>query len=268
MHDRREFLRGAAALSFSTWIGAELAADSLVEAARPTSRETAGGILRLRLQASRLEAQSLFYGQTLGWPVAREGDSLRVRAGGTEIVFDPTADDLPKYHIAWAIPCNKLAAAKAWLAARTSLLQAPDGRDEFHFQSANRRGVYFADADGSILELIARDDLGDVVPGPFTLADLLYVNHVGLVVDDMDASIAALGSACGLRPMAPPQPTFTTLGDAHRHVVLVPRGRLWIPERVVAAAPFATEVVLHGSGSTHYQFVGLPYQVTTSPDRA
>lgn len=266
MRNRREFLRDAAALSFSTWLAAELAADGLVAAARPTSQETRGGILQLRLQASRLEAQALFYGQTLGWPVVREGGSLRVRAGGTEIVFEPTGGDVPRYHIAWAIPCNKLAAGKAWLAARTSLLRAPDGRDELHFRSINRRAVYFADADGSILELIARDDVGDVVPGPFTLADLLYVNHIGLVVDDMDASIAALGAACGLQPTAPPQPTFTKLGDPHRHVVLVPRDRLWIPERVVAAAPFSTEVVLHGPERTHYRFESLPYRVATSPD--
>lgn len=268
MRDRREFLRGAAALSFSTWLGAELVADDLVAAVRPAREETGGGILRLRLRASRMEAQSVFYSQTMGWQVARKKSLLQVRAGGTEIIFEPSDDAVPVYHIAWAIPCNKFATGKAWLAARTSLLRAPDGRDEFHFRSANRRAVYFADADGSILELIARDDLGDIAPGPFSLADLLYVNHVGLVVDDMDTSIAALSAACGLQPTAPPRPTFTKLGDAHRHVVLVPPGRFWLPEMSQAAEVFPTEVVLHGPERTTYRFDQLPYRVTTSPDQS
>lgn len=267
MQDRRQFLKRAAAISFASWIGAEMAHDSNVAADVPSRQDTAGGILQLGLRATRIDAQSQFYGEVMGWPVKRSGRDLWVSAGGTRIHFEPAAEGTsPRYHIAWAIPCNKFDAGKRWLAKRATLLRAPDGRDEFHFRGANRRGVYFADPEGSILELIARDDLGDITPGPFTRDDLLHVNHVGLVVDNMTASIRALGESCGLGPTAPPLPTFTKLGDAYRHVVLVPRGRLWFPEQTLPAEVFPTEVILQGGDSRHHRFENLPYRVVVSAD--
>lgn len=176
--------------------------------------------------------------------------------------FDPTpADDEPYYHLAWAIPSNKFETGKEWLAERTPILRHSDGRDEFHFRTANRRAVYFADPAGNVLELIARDDLGDTASGSFGLRDLLYLNHAGLVVDDIDTAMWQIRDALGLSPTARPLPTFTKLGDAHRHVVLVPRERLWLPEMNRGAEVFAAEVVLHGPEEAEIEIEGLPYRV-------
>lgn len=167
----------------------------------------------------------------------------------------------PIYHVAWAIPQNKLPLAKAWLAARTPLLVHPDGRDEFHFRSVNRRAVYFADPAGNVLELIARHNLDDGTDGPFTLADVLYVNHAGLVVDDLPGAVRELETGLGLEPRADPTPEFAQLGDEHRHLVLVSRKRLWLPEMKVPAEVFETEIDLHGSPAARLAFERLPYQV-------
>lgn len=258
---RRRLLRGLGHGGLAAWLGTELALDA---AARPASAATGteGGILRARLLATRLDEMAAFYADVMGWDVERQGPSLRVAAGGTRLRFDPApGDDAPFYHVAWAIPTNKFEAGKAWLAERTPLLKDPDGRDTFHFRRANRRAVYFEDPAGNILELIARDDLGDTAPGVFGLADLLYVNHVGLVVVDMDAAIGQLTRALGLEPTAPPLPTFTKLGDAYRHVVLVPERRIWIPEMKRAAGIFEAEVVMHGPAAAAVELEGLPYRV-------
>lgn len=260
---RRTVLSGLGRAGLATWLGAELALDALAEPSEPTEATgTEGGILRARLLATRLDAMRDFYGRTLGWPVERHGESLVVRAGGTLLQFDPTpADDAPYYHVAWAIPSNKLGLGKAWLAARVPLLVHPDGRDEFHFKNARRKAVYFADPAGNVLELIARYELGDRAGGDFGLDDLLYVNHAGLVVDDMDAAIQTLSSALGLAPTAPPLPTFTKLGDVYRHLVLVPRERLWLPEMNRGAEVYPADVVLHSPVEREVALDPLPYRV-------
>jgi len=77
----------------------------------------------------------------------------------------------------------------------------------------------------------------------------------------MEASIGTLRGALGLEPTAPPAPTFTKLGDAHRHVVLVPKERLWLPEMNRGAEVFAADVVLHGPRPASFRFDGLPYRI-------
>ncbi len=265
---RRTFLNGLGKAGVAAWVGAELALDALAAPSMvaATATGTEGGILRARFLATRLDAMRKFYGETMGWPVERVGASLRVRAGGTELRFDPTThEDAPYYHVAWAIPSNKFELGKAWLAARLPLLVHPDGRDEFHFPSVRRRALYFADPAGNVLELIARDDLGDRAEGAFGLGDLLYVNHVGLVVDDMDATIHSIRGSLGLEPTAPPTSTFTKLGDAYRHVVLVPRNRLWLPEMNRGAEVFAADVVMHSPETAELELEPLPYRISLAP---
>jgi len=169
----------------------------------------------------------------------------------------------PIYHIAWAIPESKFAKAKAWLAERTSLLRHPDGRDEFHFLYANRRAVYFADPMRNILELIARHDISGESSGDFDLADILYVNHIGLVVDDMKSAIDQIRHSLGLELTAEPSPNFAKLGDGHRHLTLVTRDRLWLPEFKLAANVYKTEAVLHGERSKKFAFEDYPYSLST-----
>ncbi len=259
---RRQFFHDLGRTSLAAWLGAELALDARASPAGPKPTGTERGILRVKLLATRLDAMAVFYSETMGWPVARRGAALVVRAGGTEIVFEPSpGDDAPYYHLAWAIPSNKFSAGKVWLAGRTPILRHPDGRDEFHFRTARRRAVYFGDPAGNILELIARDDLGDIAAGGFGLGDLLYVNHAGLVVDDMSAAIRTISGSLGLEPTAPPEPSFTKLGDAYRHVVLVPKDRLWLPKMNRGAEVFAAEVVMHGPRAATLAFDRLPYQI-------
>lgn len=260
---RRRFLTGMSQAGFAAWLGAETALDaSAAPAEAQAAAGTERGILKVKMLAPRLDAMTDFYAGTMGWPVSRVGSSLRVRAGGTELRFEEAPEGLaPYYHVAWAIPSNKFEIGKAWLYGRLPLLKNSDGHDEFHFKSVNRRAVYFADPASNILELIARDDLGDVAEGPFGLADVLYVNHVGLVVDNMDETIVAINDSLGLLPTAPPQPSFTTLGDRYRHLTLVPKQRLWLPERQRGAEVFATEVVLHGPRAGVYEPGNLPYRV-------
>jgi catechol-2,3-dioxygenase len=263
MTDRRSLLKGLGGAGLAAWIGLDLLAEAPSGRGFEAPASTRRGILRLRLRASRLAEMAAFYGEVMGFAVQRSPRRLTVKAGGTLLEFEEAAEgERPVYHVAWAIPENKLALAKAWLAARTPLLVHPDGRNEFHFRSVNRHAVYFADPAGNVLELIARHNLDDGTPGPFTRADILYVNHAGLVVDDLPGAVGQLKSRLGLALRAEPTPQFVQIGDEHRHLVLVTRKRLWLPEEKVPAEVFPTEIALHGSPASRLAFERYPYQVT------
>ena len=259
---RRQFLADLSVASLAFWLRADAWADAAgVSDPSDAPATTRRGILRLHLQATRLAEMERFYAQTLGFATHRDGEALRVEAGGTVLHVDPAAEGAPSYHIAWAIPEHKFALGKAWLAARTPLLRTPEGQDEFHFRQVNRHACYFADPAGNVLELIARHNLKDAASGPFTLKDVLYVNHVGLVVDDMDAAIEEIRGHLGLELRREPTPHFSQLGDEHRHVVLVTRQRLWLPERRQPADVYPLTAVLHGSPVRRWSPDRYPYRV-------
>ena len=272
---RRDFLGDFGKAAFATWLGLDFLGELKEARATPAKltesapASTRRGILQLRLQAFKLRQMQEFYANTIGFDVELLKGRLQVQAGGTVIQFDEISEKgfsamgLPHYHIAWAIPESKFAKAKAWLSDRTPLLQTADGQDEFHFRRANRRAVYFADPMGNILELIARDDMPDKSPGDFALADILYVNHIGLVVDDMTTAIEQIRQSLGLELTAEPSPNFVKLGDAHRHLTLVTRNRLWLPEGKLAANVYKTEAVLHGERSKKFAFEDYPYSLST-----
>ncbi len=269
---RREFLGKVSRTGFAAWLGV----DWLVTNAEPllpfaataeiAPASTKRGIVQLRLHSGHLDKMRVFYAGTMGFETDVAQRTLQVQAGGTRIEFKQTepplqSSDIPYYHIAWAIPENKFALAKAWLQKRTQVLRHPDGRDEFHFQRVNRHGVYFADPAGNILELIARHNLSDGTDGPFTLADILYVNHFGFVVDDVARTIAQMRQALLIELKDEPYEQFATLGDEHRHIVLVSRKRLWLPESVKPAEVFSSEAVLHGTPERSMDFDGYPYRI-------
>lgn len=262
---RRRFLGDFGRTAFMAWLGVEYLAGLLAPRAARAAvapASTGRGILRLRLKATRLDEMRTFYADTLGFAVEREPGALTVETGETRIRFEEAEPGTaPYYHVAWAIPENKIEESKDWLTRRTPILKRPDGLEIFHFRNVNRHAFFFADPAGNILEFIARHDLRDGVDVPFAREHVFYVNHAGLVVDDMDEAIGQIRRDLGLELTADPVPNFATLGDGHRHVTLVTRNRLWLPDMVKAADVHEAEVVMHGSPSRVLDFERYPYRV-------
>lgn len=267
---RRAFLGNVGRAGLAAWLGLEFLPDSVlspVMAEEIVPVSTQRGIVHLRLMSKHLHDMQRFYAETMGFETTLSAKTLGIKTGGTVIEFDELERDgenaeTPYYHVAWAIPENKLAQAKTWLAARTTLLRTPAGRDEFHFRSVNRHAVYFADPAGNILELIARHNLKDGRDGAFELADILYVNHAGLVVDDLQAAIAQIRQKLSLDLRYEPTSNFAQLGDEYRHLVLVTRDRLWLPENIKPARVFETEIVMHGESEKSLAFERYPYRIS------
>lgn len=183
----------------------------------------------LTLPARDLAAQRTFYGGVLGLPVETdEVDALSLRAGSTLLRFLAGEPGGP-CHFAFNVPQDRFAGARAWLEERAPLLADPAGETSFHSKSWNADMVYFRDADGNILELIARHTLPTSPGTGFGVADLLCVSELGLAVPDVPRAVRELQHHLGLPVYREGSPTFTPLGDEEGLLIVVQVGRGWFP---------------------------------------
>lgn len=173
-----------------------------------------------------------------GFPVRVTDDAADVQIGPTRLRFAHDPGYLGAHHLAFTIPTGTFAAARAWIGERAEVI-APDGRDEFAGPGTwAARSVYFRGPDAQVLELIERRALAPEAraTGPFRASDVVAVSEVGIVVDDVPAAVALLEGA-GLRPYGDfGTDVFAAVGDVEGLVILVARGRAWVPEGTQIAA--------------------------------
>lgn len=224
--------------------------------------------------AAPLERLAQFYGKALGLPVAHQSaGKLTVATGASRLTFVPATapDPAPFHHFAFNIPENKIVAARVWQLARTALLSIPDRlRDPsmppevVDYRHWNAHSIFFLDPGGNVVEYIARHDLRNPSPGPFTPADILYASEIGLIVDDVAAAVSVVTAWTGLDVYRGASEVFTALGDEHGLVLIMKRGRIldFQPDsQEKAARVFPTALRLRGSRPASRQLEGYPYQL-------
>ncbi len=221
-------------------------------------------IQELRLFTHNLDQQRDFYTRVLELPLSSTHDHhFALTIGASSLVFTSTAQAIPlSYHFAFNIPEHQFAEAKQWLAARVPLLTEPSGADELYFAEWDAHAVYFADPDGNIGELIARHTLAHPHRQAFTSASLLRVSEIGLVVDDVAAFVQLIRTTVG-SPVyrGPINELFTPVGDEQGLLIVVKRGRLWLPEVRVAAMDAPLSVRISEDPATQYRIEGPPYRL-------
>lgn len=220
-------------------------------------------LLEVTLTVQDLDRQQAFYADRLGLPLLAVGaNRLAVAIGRSRLTFtiDPSAS-ASVYHLAFDVPEHQFDAAEAWLTARAPLLADPNGRRLFHFADWQADAIYVADPSGTILELIARHTRPHPTSAPFSAAGLLSISEVGLVVDDVPETVAAMGQALGVTPYYGQGPTFTALGDDRGLLIVVERGRPWYPDLTQPAVPLPLTVTLLDSAGQPRRLVGPPYRV-------
>ena len=200
---------------------------------------------QLIVWANDLRAQRHFYESVLGLSVRATVDQLVVRAGDTRLIFQQARRDWSGvYHFAFNIPENKFKESKDWLQARTPLIRDEAGRDEFDFQEWQAHGLYFYDAAGNIAEFVARHTLPNASAKPFSPESILCVSEIGIVVEDVRASLLEYQTTFGIQLYGEPSDTFAPLGDENGLLIVVKRGRNWAPDTFTPADIYPTTVVM------------------------
>jgi catechol 2,3-dioxygenase-like lactoylglutathione lyase family enzyme len=200
-------------------------------------------IRQLTIATGDLEGQAAFYAERLGLPVRRDDDAIEARLRDSTIRFeraDPGLD--ARYHFAINVPRDSIHAAVAWLRERAEPLTF-DG-DPVR-TDVGTGCVYFLDAAGNVLELIASPHIegGAAEFGPDSLIELA---EVGVASADPPATSAAVEAAFG-EGVRWSDSELTAVGDEHAVVIVAPVGRGWIPVDL-AAKELPTEIVSEGRG--------------------
>lgn len=228
-------------------------------------------ILRLDLKtASPLSELQSFYQELLGLEVSeQEPDRLTVAAGRTSITFRTARPEEgePAYHFAFNIPENKILDARKWQRERTPILQRPPGDfsdpdhdDVTHFWHWNAHSIFFEDPAGNLLEYIARHDLDNASPGPFTSEDILYVSEIGFVARDVPAFGEELQEGTGLDLYFAGGDSFRAFGDPNGLLLVLPEGvPRWTNQRPWAV--HATVVTIRDGRGRRFTAGQHPYMV-------
>jgi len=197
-------------------------------------KEESMQITRLELQTPDLKEQALFYGETLGLDTRiLAGAQVIIRAGATELVFTQAEKNQHSpYHFAFNMPENQFETAIKWTAMRADLLADESGNTTFDFGNWNSHSLYFKDAAGNILELIARHDLKNASDE----FGILSVSEMGLATENVPALVHLFHEKTGLLPYKDESSeTFTAIGDADGLFITVKQGRVWYPNTGIPA---------------------------------
>jgi catechol-2,3-dioxygenase len=210
-----------------------------------------------------LASQHDFYARVLGFPVlSAHHDTLTLGVGDARLTFarreqegegERDGERDGSYHVAFTIPTNQFAEAKAWLVQRVPLITDAAGTDVFFFSKWNAHALYFADPAGNVMELIARHTLPNATDRPFDALNILTISEIGLATENVQETTEVLRATLGVTPHhIQGSETFTALGDDHGLLIVVDQKRDWFPETGKTAGPMpVTATVAQGSGHTY-----------------
>jgi catechol-2,3-dioxygenase len=219
----------------------------------------------LRLPTAHIGKQADFYSRILGLELLehRQG-RLVVQAGYTRLTF--TAAPVGwrgAYHYAFNIPENQLPAARQWLQARVPLIRSSAGQDEFDFSHWEAHALYFYDAAGNIVELIARHALVNGTTQPFDQAGLLGISEIGLASPAVLGTVEQLAQSIGLDVFRGSLgESFAAVGGETGLFIVVREGREWFPDTGVLADALPLAVTVGTDDGRRFDVSGPPYQVT------
>ena len=210
-------------------------------------------IKQLDLYTSNIDAMISFYQQLLQLPVQAKENELTITIGQTMIRFHKSdVASHPFYHFAINIPANKIEEARDWMNKKAPLMWMEDYKNVIaDFKSWNAQSVYFVDAAGNIVELIARFDLSTNTVENFGPSHLLSVSEIGLVFKQEEIeqrTNSILGNyQLDYFEKQKPFPDFKAVGNDEGLFIIATEGRNWYPTQLPAKI-FPTKITFEVKG--------------------
>jgi catechol-2,3-dioxygenase len=237
-------------------------------------------LLELTLSSTDLDVLRQFYCAFLGFReiIPVQTGRLGLQVGDTYLFFDLVEPNrFGRYHFALDVPSDRFEASIKWLKERRALLSDLNGKSRFHSDSWNADMVYFTDPLGNILELIARNEkalpdragLSTQPDRPFNASEIIAVSEIGLAVDDVTGSVAALKTRMpGVELYSGiDDDSFAAVGNLDGLMIVVRRGRIWYPNSGVPAEFLPLDVLLEVQTGQRYRLTAPPFPFIISPAR-
>lgn len=216
-------------------------------------------IKSLTLETTDVKGLAGFYQKVLESDIALSDAELNITMGSTVVRFKQSANGQPFYHFAINIPCNKIEEAKEWLSGKVALLWIEDYKNVVaDFVNWHAKSIYFFDAAGNIVELIARFDLRNETRETFSSKHFLCVSEIGLVFPQAAIEIRTAELlqryALSFFDKQPPFPNFKAVGDDEGLLIIVTDHRAWYPT-TKASGLFPVELEFEQDGKAHHTIV-------------
>ena len=212
---------------------------------------------------------SAFYRDLLQLPVVKHisGSHLEVQIGKTRLAINQD-DKVPAghYHFAFDIPENQFQAGFHWLKQRAQPIASASGQILFPSENWNSDSVYFKDQDGNILELIARHNQPNSSMADFSVHSLLSISEFGIASEDVPRTVTHLSENLSVQVYdGAGSQRFTAVGDEQGLLIIVQRGRVWMPDTGKSAeyVPFKLDA-LNKQGRI-FQISAPPYPFEIQP---
>jgi hypothetical protein len=149
-----------------------------------------------------------------------------------------------RYHFAINIPPGSIDDAAAWVEERHDVLafhgdpDVEEGATIVH-KDRGASALYFLDAGGNVVELIANDHLDYRPEAAFGPQSLCEVAEIGLATADTEATRNLIQETLAADILWGGQEGWLliAIGDDHGVVIVAPVGRGWIPHRNSGAPP-------------------------------
>jgi hypothetical protein len=210
------------------------------------------------LQTKNINELYDFYKNKLQLKVVKpNATTVSIVAGKTTLIFEQTNNTAkPFYHFAFNIPFDKIEEALQWLKDKIELLWIEEYKNYIaEFTGWNARSVYFSDAAGNIVELIARFDLHDEVNEAFSPQHIRNVSEIGIVVpaEQFDISLDEMMQQYQLEYFSRQQPLkyFRAIGNNEGLFIVVPEHRNWYPTNT-ASGIFPLSVVFENNNREYH----------------
>ena len=201
----------------------------------------------VRMGTADVTQAAAFYRDVLDLPVAVAGPRATVTVGRSTVTLDERLPIEESNHLAFTIPSNRFADAKAWLQPRVELMSWGGGESELRLgEPWNSESLYFLGPDRVILELITRARLENPSEEPFSGAQMLCVSEVGLGAPDVGQAFASARRTFGVETFAGESRHFTTAGDQDGLLIFVTTGRPWFPTADMGARSGGVHVTISG----------------------
>jgi catechol-2,3-dioxygenase len=166
---------------------------------------------------------------------------LEVSCGNSKLTFELTHGDFIPYHFAFNIPENQHRDALKWLQKRVKMFEY-ENDPIIPFDNWNAHSMYFADADGNVVEFIARHTLDNATTEDFHPKLITEISEIGAPCENVPDLRENLKSLTGLSEYENFSDSFTAMGNARGLIILVPNDRNWLPTDIPSKpAPFQLE---------------------------
>ena len=174
-----------------------------------------------------------FYNGLMELPVTEEtGEKISFSMGDSILIFLLTEKyTSPFYHVAFAIPNNKLEEALNWVSKRANVLPYSDNELIADFTGWNAKAFYFHDHQQNILEFITHFDLDTHDGNTFSPASIKNICEIGIVTDDVSSTCKTITEQYNIQPFpkGPFLKDFAVMGDANGLLIVSKTNRGWLP---------------------------------------